>query len=317
MAAKRPNILVIQADQLAPQALPVYGHPLVEAPNIQALADRGGGLRERLLQFPPLRSVALFDVDGAAHQRHRGVGQRDRAAVGNADDGALPRRSGVPHHPLRQDALHRPGPAPRLQGTADHGHLSVELRLDSGLANEPEYRPTGISLLPVVQSGRCVRSLQIDYDDEVEYFGLQKIHDLARYSRDDPFFLVISFTHPHSPFITTDRHWDLYDHDAIDMPDVPAIPVDDLDEHEPLALLRARHPPAHRYRRARTDGPPRLLRHDLLYRRQGRPDHGRDAGDRPRRRHGGHIHQRPWRNARRAGHVVQADLPSNGPSGCR
>ena len=35
--------------------------------------------------------------------------------------------------------------------------------------NEPEYRPTGISLRPVVEAGQCVRSLQIDYDDEVEH----------------------------------------------------------------------------------------------------------------------------------------------------
>ena len=96
---------------------------------------------------------------------------------------------------------------------------------------EPEYRPTGISLRPVVQAGQCVRSLQIDYDDEVEFYGIQQIHDLARYSRDTPFFLVISFTHPHSPFTTTARYWDLYRHDDIDMPSVPPIPVEELDEH--------------------------------------------------------------------------------------
>ena len=97
--------------------------------------------------------------------------------------------------------------------------------------NEPEYRPTGISLRPVVQAGQCVRSLQIDYDDEVEFHGIQKIHDLARYSEDAPFFLVISFTHPHSPFTTTAHYWDKYRHDDIDMPSVGAIPVEELDEH--------------------------------------------------------------------------------------
>ena len=52
MAVKRPNILVIQADQLAPQALPVHGHPLVEAPNIQALADRGVVFENAYCNFP-------------------------------------------------------------------------------------------------------------------------------------------------------------------------------------------------------------------------------------------------------------------------
>ena len=76
-----------------------------------------------------------------------------------------------------------------------------------------------------------MRSLQIDYDDEVEFHGIQKIHDLARYSQGDPFFLVISFTHPHSPFTTTAHYWDKYRHDDIDMPSVGAIPVEELDEH--------------------------------------------------------------------------------------
>lgn len=100
-----------------------------------------------------------------------------------------------------------------------------------GWPNEPEYRPTGISLRPVVQAGKCVRSLQIGYDDEVEFHGVQKIHDLARYAQDDPFFLTISFTHPHSPFTTTAHYWDKYRHDDIDLPSVRAIPVEELDEH--------------------------------------------------------------------------------------
>ena len=49
---KRPNILVIQADQMAPQALPVYGHPLFKAPNIQALADRGVVFENAYCNFP-------------------------------------------------------------------------------------------------------------------------------------------------------------------------------------------------------------------------------------------------------------------------
>ena len=59
------------------------------------------------------------------------------------------------------------------------------------------YRPTGINMRAVVDSGLCVRSLQIDYDEEVEFASIQKIHDLARYCQEKPFMLWISFTHPH------------------------------------------------------------------------------------------------------------------------
>jgi choline-sulfatase len=37
----RPNLLLIMADQLPAAALPCYGHPLVHAPNLSALAAAG------------------------------------------------------------------------------------------------------------------------------------------------------------------------------------------------------------------------------------------------------------------------------------
>jgi len=90
------------------------------------------------------------------------------------------------------------------------------------------YRPTGINMRAVVDSGLCTRNLQIDYDEEVEFAGVQKLHDLARF-QEDPFMLWVSFTQPHSPFLTTPDYWNLYDHDDIDMPQVPAFDEADMD----------------------------------------------------------------------------------------
>ena len=38
---KKPNIILIQADQMAGPALPMYGHKVVKAPNLQKLAETG------------------------------------------------------------------------------------------------------------------------------------------------------------------------------------------------------------------------------------------------------------------------------------
>ena len=84
----------------------------------------------------------------------------------------------------------------------------------------PEYRPTGVSMRPIVEAGPCVRSLQIDYDDDVEHCAVRKLYDLARSAEDRPFFLTVSFTHPHPPFVTGEAHWNRYRHDEIDMPSV-------------------------------------------------------------------------------------------------
>gem|GEM_PF-6262407 len=41
MTTKRPNILVIQADQLSANALKAYGNKTVKAPNLDRLATHG------------------------------------------------------------------------------------------------------------------------------------------------------------------------------------------------------------------------------------------------------------------------------------
>jgi choline-sulfatase len=98
-------------------------------------------------------------------------------------------------------------------------------------AEGPANAPTGISMRAVVEAGPCRRSLQIDYDEEVEFHGLQKLWDLARAPERQPFFLTISFTHPHSPFTAPQEQWDRYRHEEIDMPAVGPIPLEYMDEH--------------------------------------------------------------------------------------
>ena len=41
MQKQQPNILVIMADQLAPQFTGCYGHAVVKTPHLDALANRG------------------------------------------------------------------------------------------------------------------------------------------------------------------------------------------------------------------------------------------------------------------------------------
>ena len=41
MATKTPNIILVMADQLAPQFLPSYGHPSDHAPTLHRLSEEG------------------------------------------------------------------------------------------------------------------------------------------------------------------------------------------------------------------------------------------------------------------------------------
>jgi choline-sulfatase len=82
----------------------------------------------------------------------------------------------------------------------------------------------------VTQAGPCVRTNQIDFDDEVAFNARQKLFDLARSRDRRPFCMVVSMTHPHDPYAIPRRYWDRYADGEIDMPRVE-LAVDRLDPH--------------------------------------------------------------------------------------
>ena len=50
---------------------------------------------------------------------------------------------------------------------------------------------------------------------------MRHVYDLARHGDGRPFLLVASFIHPHDPYVARPEWWDLYAHDAIDLPEAP------------------------------------------------------------------------------------------------
>lgn len=227
--AKQPNILMIMVDQCTAAALPMYGHPLVKAPHLSRLADRGTVFDNAYCNFPlcvPSRASML------SGRLSSSIGVWDNATE-------TPAETPMMGHCLRAcgysatlaGKMHFVGPD-QMHGFEERTCTDIypaNFAWTPDWLEGPRNRPTGINMRAVIDSGVCVRSMQIDYDEEVTYTAKQKIYDLARYDNDRPFFLTVSFTQPHSPFITTQKYWDLYDNDDIDMPSVPPIPLDEAD----------------------------------------------------------------------------------------
>lgn len=229
--SRQPNILLLMADQLAAPALPVYGHRVVRAPHISKLAERGVVFDSAYCNFPICAPSRFSMLSGRL--------PHSIEAYDNASE--FPASIPTMAHYLRHAGyrtilcgkMHFVGP------DQTHGfeeRLTTDIYpADFGWTPDwlkgPAYRPTGISMRGVVEAGPCVRSLQIDYDDEVEYHGVQRLYDLARAPDDQPFFLTVSFTHPHPPFVATQQHWDRYTDEEIDLPKVAAIDYDKLDPH--------------------------------------------------------------------------------------
>ena len=237
-----PNILLIQVDQLAARALSAYGNRTVKDPNISALAEAGVVFENCYCNLPmcgPSRasmhtgrmpfSIGMYDNASEFHADHptfchylRGMGYRSEL-------------SGKMHF-VGPDQLH--GYEKRHTTEIYPANFAWTVDWSKGR----EYRPTNLTMAPIIESGPAVRTLQMDYDDEVAYHGKQALYDLARKADDRPFQLTISFTSPHSPFVIGQEYWDRYDHDEIESPSVPPLDLDEMDHlSRNLHYCQARH----------------------------------------------------------------------------
>jgi choline-sulfatase len=229
---KQPNILLIMADELAPQATPMYGHAVVRAPHMARLAARGVVFENAYTNSPLCAPARAALMTGRLAPK---IGAWDNASE-------LPASIPTIAHYLRHlgyetclvGKMHFVGPD-QLHGfeerlTTDIYPANFAWTANWGLPPTAP-NPAGVSMRPVVESGWCERNMQIDYDNEVEHRAVEKIYDLARREAGaPPFFLTVSFTQPHPPFLTDREHWDLYTDAEIDMPRIPALPLEALDE---------------------------------------------------------------------------------------
>jgi choline-sulfatase len=231
MSQKNPNILFVMFDQMTAKALPCYGHPVVKAPNISSLAE-GGVIFENAYCNSPL----------CAPSRSSMMSGQLASRIGTYDNSALfPEDVPTIAHYLRDNGYYTclSGKMHFIGADQQHGfedRLTTDIYpADYGWTPDWENfkrRPTWYhNMLSVVQSGLCVTSNQIDFDEDVAFNSIQKINELARSDDDRPFFLLTSFTHPHDPFAITKEYWDLYEDEEIDMPALPALPYEELDPH--------------------------------------------------------------------------------------
>lgn len=242
MNAKKPNILFVMADQMAAPALSSYGNGIVKMPHLDRLAADGVVFDNCYCNLPmcgPSRASLH------AGKMPFSIGMYDNASEFRAgiptfahylrDMGYRVELSGKMHF-VGPDQLH--GYDRRLTTEIYPSNFAWTVDWSKGR----EYRPTNLTMAPVIESGPCIRTLQMDYDDEVEYHSVQALYDLARKRDDKPFMLTVSFTHPHSPFVINQAYWDRYDHDSIDLPAARQPNLNEMDHlSRNLHYCQARH----------------------------------------------------------------------------
>lgn len=232
MTRKAPNILFVMADQLGSPVLPAYGHPVVRTPNIDRLAESGTVFENSYCNSPLCSTSRVSMLSGRLPS--------ELDAFDNASE--FPASTPTFAHYLRaldyrtclSGKMHLVGPD-QLHGYEER--LTTDFYpVDFGWTPDWEKPDEQLEFFhtmeSVTRSGVVARSMPIDYDDEVTFRAVRHLYDVARDPNDHrPFFLTVSMTHPHDPYLTTREYWDRYTDDEIDLPRVPHIPVEKREPH--------------------------------------------------------------------------------------
>jgi choline-sulfatase len=216
-ALGRPDILVVIADQLTTASMPFHGNEVTRAPAMAALAEDGVVFENAYTASPlctPARGALMTGLLPSRTQCY------DNAAAFSSE---IPTFA---HHLRNQGyrtmlagKMHFCGPD-QLHGFEER--LTTDIYpadFDWTPDWESDERPHWYhDMSSVTDAGVCVRTNQLDFDDEVAYAAERGLFEHIRSTDDRPLCFVVSFTHPHDPYAITQEYWDRYAADEIPMP---------------------------------------------------------------------------------------------------
>lgn len=236
-ATSKPNVLYIMADQMAAPLLKMHDpNSPIRTPNIDSLAKTGVVFANAYCNSPLCAPSRFSMCTGQLPSKIKGY---DNASVFASD---VPTYAHYLRHEGYETALagkmHFIGPD-QLHGF-EHRLISDIYPGDLGWTvnwDKPDERPEWYhNMSSVMQAGPCVRSNQLDYDEDVMYKASQYLYDYVRQGPDArPFCLTVSLTHPHDPYTMTQEYWDQYEDVEIPLPKVH-IPQEEQDPHSTRLL---------------------------------------------------------------------------------
>jgi choline-sulfatase len=230
--AKKPNILYLMMDQLAPQVLKPYGGQVCRTPKIDRLAGEGVVFENAYCNYPICVPARFSLMSGRMPSR---IGAYDNA---NEFPSEVPTFAhylrDMDYHTCLSGKMHFIG-ADQLHGFEDRVTTDVypsdfSWTTDWSLG-ATYWVPWYHSMRAVLDAGPWRRSVNTNYDEEVTVEACRWLHDHADRGDGKPFFLATSFISPHDPYLAPPSHWDLYSDDEIDDPRVGDIPFEERDAH--------------------------------------------------------------------------------------
>lgn len=231
-AADRPNILFICVDDLKPN-IGCYGDKFARTPNIDRLSSHGllfersycnqavcAPSRNSLLTSFRPQTLGIYDLGTNFRQskpdavtlpelfkkngyRTEALGKIFHVGHGNHED---PQSWSVPHFKAQS--------------------IGYALKENQGASREaalfdnksPENLPRGAAMENADVPDNAYG------DGKIADEAIRRLQS-AKSRPHEPFFLAIGFVKPHLPFCAPKKYWDLYDRNAIELPQVKQAPV--------------------------------------------------------------------------------------------
>ncbi len=224
LEAKNYNVLFIMADDLNCD-LGVYGHPQVQTPNIDRLANEGMLFENAFCNFPlcgPSRAsfmTGLYPEQNGVTKLRRLFRYYTPNAVTLSQhfkkNGYTAARVGKIYHFDNPNGI----------GTNGHDDPdSWDIRINPKGRDKVEEDKI-FSLIPG-KFGATLSWLAADGEDTEQTDGMvatESIHLLRKLKKEGkPFFLGVGFYKPHTPFVAPKKYFELYDPTKIEVPCIPS-----------------------------------------------------------------------------------------------
>jgi iduronate 2-sulfatase len=204
--AGAPNILLIVADDLNTQ-LPIYGNPLVQAPNLERLAARAVKFDRAYAQFPLCNPSRASFLTGQLPTTLGILGNLEELAKKHPELVSLPRY-------LRQNGYHT-----ARRGKIFHGGIDEPAAwVVGGDPPVQQKAPNAKQKADRVQRSDQWRHVASEEGLTDYKTASEAVAELGKMPTGQPWLLAVGFSRPHTPLVAPKKYFDLYDPKEIPLP---------------------------------------------------------------------------------------------------
>ena len=211
-----PNLLIIMSDEHAPMFSSPYGHPLVQTPNLDRLAEDGITFTNAYCNSPLCMPSRMSFMTGK-YIHH--IAAWDNATPLASDEitwAHLLRAAG--YDVALAGKQHFDGPD-QLHGFRTQLARDLHAERQHALTDWENGTPPAKRPWQGLAQACPGTTEEIEVDDLAETAALEYLREAAR--KQQPWALNVSFIAPHFPLVVPQRFWNLYPLDEIDMPTMP------------------------------------------------------------------------------------------------